>query len=143
MLTEALRKQDLGQPIARGRTTFRVLLNRWITEVAKRKLQASTLVSYESLIKNHIEPALGAIVLTELHADVIDRFMAQKQEAGLSPRSVQYCHAIIRRALRQAVKWRLIEHNAASNATPPKSVATEVAPFTPDQARIVPIRHPR
>ena len=148
-LTEALRKQDTGLPVERGRTPFRVVLNRWIDEVARRELQPSTLISYESLIKNHIEPALGSIVLTELHTDKIDGFMSnvkrippkktdteeKRQPEPLSPRSIQYCHAIIRRALRQAQKWGMIGHNAASNATPPKSAPKEVQPFTPEQAR--------
>lgn len=133
-LNEALGKQDRCEPVERGRTPFGTILNRWMSEVATRKLQPSTLASYESLIKNHIAPELGSVVLTELHADTIDRFMAKKQEQGLSPRSVQYCHAIVRRALRQAQKWRMISYNAARDATPPASDPHEVQPFTPEQA---------
>jgi len=133
-LTEAQGKKDNGEPVERGRTPFRTVLNRWMTEVASRKLQPSTLASYESLIKNHIAPELGSVVLTELHPDVIDKFMAQKQAQGLSPRTIQYCHAIVRRALRQAQKWRMISYNAARDATPPMSAPGEVQPFTPEQA---------
>ncbi len=134
-LTEALGKQDKGEHVERGRTSFKTAIHRWLDEVARRQLQPSTLVSYESLIKNHIEPALGSILLTQIQPDAIDRFMAKKQADGLSARSVQYCHAIIRRALGQAVKWRMIGYNAARDATPPKSDAAMVSPFTPEQAR--------
>lgn len=111
------------------------MLSGWLDEVARSQLQPSTLVSYESLIKNPIEPALGSVLLTQLQPDALDRFMAKKQAEGLPARSVQYCHAINRRALGQAVKWRMIGYNAARDATPPKSAAM-VSPFTPEQARI-------
>jgi hypothetical protein len=39
---------------------------------------------------------------------------------GLSPRSVQYVHAIIHRALRDAVKWGRLLRNPADVADPPK-----------------------
>jgi integrase len=39
---------------------------------------------------------------------------------ALSPRTVRYLHAIVRRALEDAVRWRLVTRNVAEQADPPK-----------------------
>ena len=41
----------------------------------------------------------------------------RKLSQGLSPRTVQYIHAVLRRALGQAVKWGLVHRNAATPRT--------------------------
>ncbi len=55
--------------------------------------------------------------------------------AGLSPRTVAYTRAVLRRALNQAIKWRLVAQNAAALTDPPAGRPHEVQPFSPDEAR--------
>src|SRR5947209_14993491 len=54
---------------------------------------------------------------------------------GLSPRSARYVHAILHRALKQAVRWNLIGRNPADAIDPPRPARKEIAPLTPDQVR--------
>lgn len=61
--------------------------------------------------------------------------MNRKLKSGLSPRTVQYIHAVIRRALVQARKWQLVPHNVAKLVDPPRARRHEVVPLTPEQAR--------
>ena len=44
-------------------------------------------------------------------------------------------HAILHRALDQAVKWRLIPHNPANAVDAPRPVAPEMQTWTAEQAR--------
>jgi integrase len=55
--------------------------------------------------------------------------------AGLSPRSVQYMRAILRRALNQALRWQLISRNVATLVDAPKVEQSEIVPLAPEQAR--------
>jgi len=52
--------------------------------------------------------------------------MTAKMAAGLSPRTVQYVRAVLRRALGQAVKWSLVSRNVATLVDPPRSVRKPV-----------------
>jgi integrase len=75
----------------------------------------------------------------------IQRYYARALEAGrrdgkggLSPRSVRYHHAVLREALKHAVKWRLIPVNPADAAEPPKPKRPQVKALGPhDIARIL------
>lgn len=58
-----------------------------------------------------------------------------KLEAGLSPRSVQSVHAILRRALGTAEKWGLASRNVARLVDPPRVCRDEVRCLDVDQAR--------
>lgn len=61
----------------------------------------------------------------------LDELYRKKLEAGLSPRSVQMIHATAYKALKQAVRWRLVR----SNVAPPKSVKRDMQPLTKDQTQ--------
>ena len=56
-------------------------------------------------------------------------------ERGLSPRTVQYTRAVLRRALGYALKWGLVARNVATLVDPPRSIRTPVQPLTGEQAR--------
>lgn len=69
--------------------------------------------------------------------------MNAKLEAGLSPRTVQYLRAVLRRALCQALKWDLVARNVATLVDPPRSVRYEVSPLTPTQAFLAAVKGDR
>jgi integrase len=48
---------------------------------------------------------------------------------------VQYLHAVLRRALGQALKWNLVPRNAARLVDPPRVERPEMLALTPEQAR--------
>jgi integrase len=55
---------------------------------------------------------------------------------GLSPRRVQYIHAVLRRALNRAVKAGYVGRNVALLVDPPRVPHKEIEPLTPSQARV-------
>lgn len=79
---------------------------------------ATTRYGYELVVKREILPALGTVKLSELRADRLDALYRQMRDRGLSGRSVQRVHAILRAALGRAVKWGWLTVNPALNATP-------------------------
>lgn len=134
-LKVALREQQQGLPIAIERQTVEQFLTKWLEDTAKPTLRPSTYTGYEVLVRVHIIPALGRIQLQQLSPQHVQAFLKQKRESGLANRTVQYMHAVLRRALGQAVKWGAVPRNVATLVDPPRVQHTEVQPWTPEQAR--------
>jgi len=57
------------------------------------------------------------------------------QQRGLSARTVRFTHAVMRSALHQAVKWRLIRQNPCESVDLPKQAKGEIQVLNPQQAR--------
>jgi integrase len=134
-LKAALRALDGGQPPVPQRETLGQFLSRWLEDEVKRTRRYRTYESYCSLVRVHIDPALGRRKLALLGPREIQGFLNEKQDDGLSASTVKYLHAVLHRALGQAVRWGLAQRNAASLVTPPRVVREEVKVWTPEEAR--------
>jgi len=134
-LTAALRANQLGLLVAPERQTVRQFFDRWLVESAKPTLRPLTFQRYGQLLRIHILPALGRIPLAKLGPHHVQQFMNDKLKAGLSPRTVEFCHAVIRSALKQAERWGLVPRNVATLVDAPRVRRSEVEPLTPDDAR--------
>ena len=81
---------------------------------------------YRSILDHYVLPRWGATQLRRLRADDLDAWYATLHRSGgvrgvpLSPNTVGRIHAVVRRALNQAVKWGWLAVNPASSATPPR-----------------------
>src|SRR5260370_12594296 len=64
----------------------------------------------------------------------IQGLYADMQERGLSARTVRFTHAVLRSALQQAVKLKLIPQNAALSVDLPKHMKGEIQVLNPQQA---------
>lgn len=135
LLTAALRSQQEGSPIASDRQTVGQYLEQWLEESHKATIRAKTYKSYDYIIQSHLIPGLGRVVLSRLTPQQLQAFLNAKLEEGLSPRTVQYCHAVLRAALEQAVRWGLIARNIARLVKPPRIKRSDVQPLDPEQAR--------
>jgi integrase len=56
---------------------------------------------------------------------------------GLAPQHILAVHRCLHRALAQAVTWRLLARNAATDATPPPVPSTEVVTLAPQQVALL------
>ena len=110
------------------------LLMRWL-ELSAQELSPTTLREYRRLADKRIIPAIGAVPLIKLTTRQLDEYyLALSRDAGLSPASVRQVHSIVRRALRQGVRWGWIEHNVAVNATKPRMRRSTIT--APSMARV-------
>ncbi len=134
-LTRALADLQNGLPLVREKQTVGNYLSWWLEEVVKRKNRPSTYRSYEQLVRLHLEPTLGKTPLLKLTTQQVRTLLNQKQDAGLGSRTVQYIHAVLRKALNLALKDQLVIRNVAALVDPPRVVAKEVHPLTPKEAR--------
>jgi integrase len=133
-LTAALRAQQQGLPITSDRQTVGNYLERWLTDSHRATIRTKTYVSYRYIIHSHLIPSLGRVVLSKLVPLDIQEFLNAKLASGLSARTVQYCHAVLRAALEQAVRWDLVPHNVAKLVKAPRVRRSEIRPLDPEQA---------
>ena len=108
-----------GLLMSGGKVRYDKFLDRYLEEVAIPTLRPKTVDSYRWLIESHIKPNLGHIPLDQIKPDHLQSLYAKKLNEGLSKRSVQYMHSVIRLTLNRAVSWELIARNPASLASAP------------------------
>ncbi len=101
----------------------------------KGSVRQRTFERYEQIVRVHIKPPLGHIKLKALTPAHVRRLYREKLDAGLSPRTVQYVHVTLQKALKQAVADGLIPRNAAAAVRAPRPKKEEVRPLSPEQAR--------
>ena len=106
-----------------------------ISHSVKASVRPRTYESYCQLIRLYIGPGLGRIRLQKLSATDVQSFLNDRLAAGLSARTVQYVHAVIPKALNQALRWDLIPRNVATLFSPPRVKRPEVQPLTPAEVK--------
>lgn len=61
------------------------------------------------------------------------RRIPKAHSPGLAPKTIRNIHAMIHRALADAVAWKYLSHNPASNVRPPKRVRSRRPVWDPEQ----------
>ena len=125
-----------GRPVINERLTMAEYMNRWLYDVAKLRTRPMTWRGYEHLVRLHILPTLGRVRLAKLSPQHVQTLVTLKTREGrLAPRTIQYMHSVLRAALNQAVRWRMVHYNAAAMVSPPRAIRAEVKVLTPEEAR--------
>src|SRR5690606_31752583 len=92
---------------------------------------------YADIVHRHLVPQLGQTRLSKLTPQRVQQLLNELREAGYSPRTVQYTHAVLRRALGQAERWGLVSRNVARlvDVPRPRTDPAKVHALTIEQAR--------
>jgi integrase len=110
-------------------------LERWLEDAARPTVRATTHASYKGVIENHIVPRIGGVMLTKLSPIHVQALYSDMEREGKSPRLRQLTHAVLRRALKQALRWGLLPRNVCDAVDPPRVPKTEVTALTADQVQ--------
>ena len=129
-LRKAIWNVDSGK-LEDSNKTLGAYLSDWLN-TTKNTLRVSTFKRYEQIVCVHLIPGLGEIRLKNLSPTPIED-LYQKKIKVLSPRTVQYIHATLRRALAQAVRLDLLTKNVADLVNPPKLQKKEIAPLNVEE----------
>ena len=97
-----------GQYTNRNSITVAAYLDQWL-EARAVEVKPKTLQDYRHLINRHVRPYIGELRLqamsparlTKLYRELATN--GRRDGAGLSPRTVEYVHAVLRKAFRDAV----------------------------------------
>jgi integrase len=131
-LGEILHKKDAGTLPKPGRLTVADWLATWLKGLDRRP---RTVEHYESNVRLHIVPLIGSKVLGKLTASDVEAMLAKLREQGSAPRSVHHARAVLRNALKKAVRNRLVPYNVAAESDAPKVPHEEMKTFDRDQVR--------
>ena len=109
-------------------------LDRWLKDAAKSRVRETTFANYERVVKNHIKPHLAGVALAKLTAFQIHGLYSCLAQAGKSAETIRLVHAVLHRALKQAVRWRLIPFNMAADVDRPKAAKADISFLTAEQS---------
>lgn len=119
-----------------SRLTLAEWLDYWLEEVIAPNRAYTTYYCYHSLIKNHINPALGRIRLRQLEAWHIQRYYAQKMREGrLDSNSVHKHHILLHTALQLAFRQKILRENPVERVEAPREHPARQFYYTPEQLR--------
>lgn len=135
-LTDILARLDTRSYVEPSKQTVSQYLSEWLSAI-RTTVGPGTWRSYRTNIEGHVLPRIGrlplrqvtAIRLNALYADLLEQGRCDGK-GGLSPRTVRYTHAILHRALRDAVRWGRLARNPADLADPPRANTPEMRVWT-------------
>jgi len=119
-----------GMLCAPTKLTVAKYLDRWIEDAARPTVRATTYASYQGIIANHINPRVGGVALAKLTPAHVQGLYAALERDGASARLRQLTHAVLRRALKQALKWGMVPRNVCDAVDPPRVPHAEICPLT-------------
>jgi integrase len=134
-LNKALSDREDGLIFEAGTLKVGEYLERWLKASVKGNVRSRTLSNYQMQVRRHIVPALGRVQLKNLTPAHVQGLYRQKLDSVLSS-SVRYIHAVLHRALKQALRWGLVPRNVAQAVDIPKLVNGEVDALSPEEARV-------
>jgi integrase len=134
-VAELIHKAETGFTAA-GKLTVREFFDRWL-ESAAPTLRPATARRYRDVARLHIVGVIGNLRLAKLTPGDVQRLYADRLAAGLSPTSVHHIHAILHRALDQAVRWGLLMRNVTDAVDPPRRSSPEMQAWDARQVAAV------
>ena len=112
------------------KTTFGEFLDRWLTyqETKPTPVAPRTIGGYKSIVETRLRPGLGHFKLSQLtamrFAEMVASWSKGKRLDGkkgtINSRSVAANVRVLRMALKQAARWRLISHELAASVEAPR-----------------------
>jgi hypothetical protein len=122
-----------------AKVTLASWLPHWLGTVVDGRVGSdNTRANYAQIVRVHIAPALGMVTLSELTAEMVDKFLAAKADEGLAKTHVSRMRTILADALRHAERRGLVIRNVAALAVMPRTKPpTTRRSFTPDEAKAV------
>lgn len=119
-------KARRGEYVDKNRLTVAAYLDEWIEGHAV-EIKPKTLAGYRDLLDRYVRPRIGSVRLQALRPATLTKFYRELRESGgrdgreLSPRTVDLVHAILRKALNDAVRVdQVLAVNPADRAKRPR-----------------------
>jgi integrase len=115
--------------VMNSRLTLREYLTKEWLPAIEHTIRPTTYRSYVAHVECHILPALGSVQLQKLSPAQINALYVKLGRAGkrngqgLTALSVRHVHAVLHRALKDAVRWGRLARNPADLADPPRVAA--------------------
>ncbi len=136
-LRDATKSVAEGTFVEPSKMKLAAWLDIWLKDFTGN-VKEHTAVTYETQVRHHIKPALGAVPLSALRAHQIQAFYNQLSKGdddapGLSPKTIKNVHGVLHRALDQAVVLGYLKSNPCLGVKLPRLVPVSIKPLMDDQ----------
>ena len=101
----------------------------WMETFCKKKVKQYTYTSYDTIIRNHINPYIGALRLEAVRGIDIQRMYNDLSDRGSAPKTVKNIAAVMHKAFNVAIKQDLIDTNPCDKADIPAAIQREIKPL--------------
>jgi integrase len=134
-LTRILSSLGDGSYVQPSKVTVReYLVDEWLPAIAGT-VRPLTLTQYTSIVKRRIVPRIGGLRLQGVSGAHLNGLYRELQDGdddspGLSPASLRLTHAVLSRALRDAVRWGKLVRNPVAAADPPAPPESRASAWT-------------
>jgi integrase len=119
-LADVRRTVDAGLPVTNARRSTADYLAWWLDEVLPGTVKDRTAASYRFIVDKYVTPHIGTVPIAKLAPGHVHRMLRELEKAGLSPRTQRYARAVLRRALRHAEQYGIVNRNVAALVDGPK-----------------------
>src|SRR6266581_3989005 len=133
-LKTALHQQQQGMLATGPQQTMKQFLTQWLQD-HESSIRVRSYERYEELVRLHIVPALGRHQLQKLTAQQVQAFYTKKLNEGLSPTTVNGLHAVLHKALDDAVRLGILARNVCDAVSPPRRAHFEIQPLSTEQSQ--------
>ena len=134
-LTRRLHERDLSRGVEGLQVTVDEFLDHWLKTAVKPKVRGKTYSDYAAMLRRYIRPSIGARMLASLSPLDIQAAYQIMVDRKLSARTIRYAHAVLRAAIRQAIRWQLLVTDPTQGVQLPNPQCREMSVLTTDQAR--------
>jgi integrase len=124
---------DRGTALDTEKLTVGEYLTHWLDSLGE-SVRPPTRRRYSDLMRQHVVPSLGAVLLTKLAAPHIRKLHANLLDGGLSTVTVRMVHMVLHRALKQAVHDNLLARNVTETVKAPRKTMPEFTTWDAGQA---------
>jgi integrase len=130
-----LRGEDGAAPSVIVAATLAAFLDSWLSEHVKAHKAPATESLYRSMVERVIVPRLGTIPLTRLRTSHVQSFADALVNDKVKPRTRQVAFAVLRGALRHAVRIGNISTDPTIGIEKPQHERKEVFPFSAEDVK--------
>jgi len=115
--------------------TVKQYLENWLENVRRLRIRSSTLQSYRDALHIRIIPALGHVQLNQLSREMVQTFLADLFDEGLSPNYIKALYMLLSSALKDAVDSEVLARNVCERVTLPRGEKYEARPLTKEECQ--------
>ncbi|HUZ85532.1 MAG TPA: tyrosine-type recombinase/integrase [Candidatus Baltobacterales bacterium] len=133
-LQEAHRQAHAGQLVIGRDQLVSLYLERWLAEAVRHSVRPRTYENYDLCIRR-LMPHIGRVRLRSLTPEHIQHALGRLLDGGLAQRTVRQVHMVLRRALKQAVLWRMLSINPSDAVKPPRAERKEMHTLREEEVR--------
>ena len=118
LLARRLAAAGNGKAPTRSRVTFRTLASEWHAHVLPM-YKHSTQKNHRHILDRHLLPRFGDRPIMDVTRQEVQAYVAQLNQAGYAPKSIDHIHDVLSAVLRTAVKWGHLQDNPARDVDLP------------------------